>query len=462
MRSSIKTSMNRQYASKSKSDPIKFIESLSNWMIDDLQLIREEFVDLFPPDWKIEEQLFKAYHKCLYEFLKNLVMSGGESGLKADGTPNTGMPGGLGAASLLAMSQFAKEYKKTMVKDFLVPADWLKPALFDGKEQDLVEDYMKVVIGKMSEWTDNLMKNEIAEFTKRESEPQKGPDNKYILQGHIIFFEMLNSQINLALDSNQGAILTRVVEQANTVMKMRIHAVWLKTLDFEYKRQIEAKAKGGGAEDEVPPGLVEYTMALANDQVNSADLADGVSKKLEPLVSETYQKRIAEAVDDAMDGYLEVAKRCVQVLIDVLLSDIKKGMGELFTNKWYTEKPIEHVVATLDDYLKDFKEQLDESLFPLLLDDLIDTFLLNYIAHLRKASKLRMPGSIEMIKSDVKLLIGGFTKYRKSSELREDFKPIEAIIGLLSSSKSLFALDYYTVSPINETLLPDLHSPHYL
>jgi len=113
----------------------------------------------------------KAYHKALYDFVGAMVK------------------GGPDASVLLRIAQWTKEYARTMEKQLDVPAELLRPALLDGKEQDLVEDYLKLIIRKLDEWTNNLMTTELADFERRADPPEQDADGMYGLQGAIIMFQ---------------------------------------------------------------------------------------------------------------------------------------------------------------------------------------------------------------------------------------------------------------------------------
>ena len=113
----------------------------------------------------------KAYHKALYDFVGAMVK------------------GGPDASVLLRIAQWTKEYARTMEKQLDVPPELLRPALLDGKEQDLVEDYLKLIIRKLDEWTNNLMTTELADFERRADPPEQDADGMYGLQGAIIMFQ---------------------------------------------------------------------------------------------------------------------------------------------------------------------------------------------------------------------------------------------------------------------------------
>lgn len=120
----------------------------------------------------------KGYHRALYDFLQVWVKSGPDAG------------------SLLRLAQFTKEYKTTMIKELDVPPKFLEPPLLDGNEQHLIEDYFKLIVKKMDEWTANLMKTEVDEFVVREQPPEVDVDGQYGMQGAVILFQMLNQQVS--------------------------------------------------------------------------------------------------------------------------------------------------------------------------------------------------------------------------------------------------------------------------
>lgn len=225
---------------------------------------------------------------------------------------------------------------------------------------------------------------------------------------------MINQQTDLALDSNQGSVLAKVVEEFHRSMR-NVQAEWMKLIDSEFQRQIRTP-------DLAPPGLVEYLVALANDQVKSADFTENLSNRLEALVSEKYRVQIADKLNDAMDGYLDVAKRCIQILIDTVFNDIKPAVNTLFTPSWYVDEPIHQIIETMADYMTDFQARLSPSLFDLLVDDMIDTFLITYLSALKRANKLKIPQAVNTMRDDIKKSFDFLTQYKPSNELETYFE----------------------------------------
>lgn len=194
-------------------------------------------------------------------------------------------------------------------------------------------------------------------------------------------------------------------------------ATWLKAIDTEFARQIARP-------DTAPPGLVEYLIALANDQVKSADFTETLSTRLEPVVSEKYRVQIVDKLNDAMDGYLDVAKRCIQVIIDSVFNDVKAPLREMFGAEWLSGDFMFTILETIVDYMADFQARLSPSLFDLLVDDIIDTFLIAYLTSLRKASKLKMPAAANKINDEIKKSFEYFSRYKPPAELEQYFEVV--------------------------------------
>ena len=398
-----------------RENPSAFLDGLG-WIYQDIIRIEEDVVPCFPPDYEIYNHYMRAYHKSLNETIKKLV---------AD-EPD--------ATVILQLHAWMKEYRKSM-KELQVPPELLEPPLLDGKDQTLIEDYLRLIVKKLNEWSANLMKTEIKEFVTREQPPELDPDGLYGMQGAVIMFQMVNQQVDLAADSGQGAILTRVVEDSNRVMR-ETQLQWINTVEGEYKKQVEKPEEALG-------GLVEYVIALANDQIKCADYAEALAARLEPLVHEKYKVVISERLNDAIDGYLDVAKKCTQTLIDLIFNDLKPATKQLFGAAWYNGI-MSQIIETIRDYMSDYQAYLNSSILELLVEDLLDTFLITYLTALANSSKLRMPGATQQIKSDVSEAFQFFSTLKPPKELEAYFEVVEMVLSLLEASKSMVFLSYWS------------------
>lgn len=405
---------------RDEQDPVGFLTSLT-WMYQDLIRIEKDVVPCFPPDYEIYSLYIREYHKALNNIVRRLANA------KTD------------ASLLLTLFDWLKEYKENM-KDLNIPSELLDPPLLDGKEQNLIEDYLQLIVQKLDEWSNNLIKTEIAEFTKRENPPEVDSDGLYETQGAVILFQMVNQQIDLATESGQGAILARVVGETNRVMR-GLQDRWVKTIEAEFKKQTEKP-------DEVAGGLVEYCIALANDQIKSADYAEALLARLEPLVHEKYRVTINERLNNAIDGYLDVAKKCTQTLIDIIFSDLKSATKTLFGQPWY-DGTMQQIVETIRDYMGDYQAYLNPSLLELLVEDLMDTLLITYLNALANSPKLKMPAAPQRVRADLSEMRLFFATFKPAQDIDSSLEVLEMILALLEASKEIVFLSYWSFAQVH-------------
>lgn len=393
-----------------------FVETLDDWLFDDLSWIEVYVAPCFPEDYEIHPMYIKTYHKELDETFKRI----------RDALPS--------ASVLLAMHAWVKSYKKKM-KELEVPEEYLEPPLMGGKEQSLIDDYSKLIVQKLDEWTGNLMAQELREFSTRAEPPQMDSDGLYGMSGTVILWKIINEQVDAATESNQGAVLARIVAESNRVIK-NTHQQWTKLIDSECKKNLEGKP------EDIAPGLSEYVVALANDQIRCADFAEDLAGRLEPLVSTKYKATIAEQLNEVIDGYLDVAKKCTQTLVELIFFDLRPATKLLFTQSWYGGI-MPQIVETLRDYMTDYQTTLNPSLYELLIEDLLDMFIITYLTGLSKSSKLRMPAAADRMKDDVAESFQLFSSLKDPQELESYFEVIERSLELLTASRSLVFLSFY-------------------
>jgi exocyst complex component 3 len=401
-------------------NPTAFFENLG-WLYQDLIVIERDVVACFPQDWDIYSYFVREYHKALNSTIQILVAS----------EPD--------ANALLTLHAWLKEYKSSM-RELEIPPEFLEPPLLGGNEQSLIDDYLKLIIKKLDEWSANLMRTELTEFSSRAEPPELDADGQYGMQGAVILFQMVNQQVDAAMESGQGMILARVVSEMNRVMR-GAQDQWTRLIDVEYKKTTERP-------EEAPGGLVEYVIALGNDQIKSADYAEALSARLEPLVSEKYRVTINERLNDAIDGYLDVAKKCTQTLIDTIFNDLRPATKQLFQGPWY-DGNIVQIVETMRDYMSDYQTYLNSSLVELLVEDLLDAFLVVYLTALANTQKLRMPVAVERIKDDVSEAFKFFSTLKPAKELESYFEVVEMVLSLLEASKSLAFLSFWSFAKVH-------------
>ncbi|KAG1800150.1 exocyst complex component Sec6-domain-containing protein [Suillus variegatus] len=253
---SIKANFDDAYT-RHQRDPGAFLGGLS-WIYQDLIRIESDVVQCFPPSYKMHAFHIKEYHRTLNATLQRIIESEPDASIMFD------------------LHARIKEYRKNMTELNVAP-ELLDPPLLGGEEQNLIEDYLKLIVKKLDEWSANLMKTDSGVHHALGSTSGG--------QRRTLWHARRGYPVPDATESGQGAMIARVVGEVNRVMR-NVQDQWTKVVEAELKKQMEKP-------EEVVGGLAEYCIALANDQIKFADNTEALLGRLEPLVSEKYRTPIA-------------------------------------------------------------------------------------------------------------------------------------------------------------------------
>lgn len=111
-------------------------------------------------------------------------------------------------------------------------------------------------------------------------------------------FSIISQQVDVAAESGQGRILLGTIEECGNILRERQNS-WEKAMREQVQRQrnepanVEELKERDPSYVPVPGGLVEYLMALANDQIRGADYAEALSNKTTAMVSSKYKTKLS-------------------------------------------------------------------------------------------------------------------------------------------------------------------------
>ncbi|KAG0172586.1 SNARE-binding exocyst subunit S6 [Apophysomyces sp. BC1034] len=415
---SILESFEQRFAGyKERSEWVSALDD-ADFIYNDLELVFDQLVPAFPKKYKIFPVFVLAYHRHTYDLLNQMVDHD------------------LDVGTILRLLRFVRDYYTTMSTRLGVTEELLEPQLLDGQEHTLIDECLKLVKSRLAQWTSNLMSSESRDFVTRENPPEIS-DGQYCMEGAIHMFRIINQQIDVAEEANQGMLLYLVIGECQKVMRDS-QSFWKQLLNSELRKQMEQP-------NDVPLGFVEYVMALANDQIRCSDSAEDIMKRVMPLVESRYKPQVEEKLSACVDGYLQVAASAREALLEVTFNDIKFAFDGLFTDVWYDQPLMASVIETLKDYCGDFAH-LNEFLFEKLVNDMLDRFLMLYLEAMRhKNARFRMETCLTKIQEDVRLSFNFFAKYMSVEELEERFDVIEKVHILLESNRRMIFVDYYSL-----------------
>ena len=392
----------------------------ANFIFEDLTIVFEELVPRFPEKYKIFPFYALQYHKHVYDLLNRIV------GQK------------LETREILLVTSWVRDYYRTMGDKLGVTEELLEPRLLDDKETSLISEYVKLVQEKLTEWVDRLQQTEEAEFRERDKPPDAEADGFYVTSSAVILFQMINQQIDVAIETRDSRLLFDVLRECFAVMAY-----------FQQKqnKMLESEmARYNLKNEDVALGLPEYIIAVCNNHLKCTEFLETLQQRVEPFLGDSYKENLETSVGDAREGFSKLSKRGITYLVDIVMRDLQPAVVMIFTNAWYDQRPMGAVIATLQDYFTDFKTTLQDYLFTKLVTECLDRFLIAYLEAFRsKQAKFKMPDALQFAKEDLEACITFWSEYRPAKRVKQSFDIFEKILGLLEASASLIFLSWYSL-----------------
>lgn len=409
-------------------DPDQILDNL-DWIFTDLSLVKLELVKCMPARWKVFNKFVNFYHVELYQMLDQILAT----------EPS--------AVILLKILRYVKSYYKHTDKVLHISKDdedgelLLVPPLLDGREEKLYDDYLHLIVSKLHEWRENMSVSEKTNFIERQVPPEINEDKKLALQGEVIMFSIISQQVDVAAESGQGRILLGTIEECGNILRERQNS-WEKAMREQVQRQrnepanVEELKERDPSYVPVPGGLVEYLMALANDQIRGADYAEALSNKTTAMVSSKYKNQIVAVWDLVCDGFISVAKACIGGLISIIFNDLKPAFEVIFVNSpWYKGKPTRQVTDTIQEYIDDCRAHLSSVIYEVFLDDLLEETIIHYLGSLLNPGvSLKASKATERIKLDIEALYLLFIKnHEDQTHVQNYFRVFEHFLSVLDA-----------------------------
>jgi len=207
----------------------------------------------------------------------------------------------------------------------------------------------------------------------------------------------------------------------------------------EFQRHLNNREKS-------PDGLVIYIIALANEQLSFTDFTDALLKQFTSSLPEEHINNITHLLNNAMNGFLNVATNAINIILDIIYNDLKKPFKELHTAKWYERNTMDVIILTLKDYTEECHSHLNPYVFDELKTAMLNKFVIAYIESMRnRAVKFRMPHCIDKMRQDIYSISEFFGQYIGARVLNLQLDVIYKLHDFLGTSRELVYLDYYTL-----------------
>lgn len=388
-----------------------------DWVFQDLSCVKHDLSQLVPPKWNV----FQLYYNLYYEELHTLIVRLIES------EPET--------AFIIDILEFDNKFQDIMVTEFGFNKKEVQSIIGEKEKDQLFTDYLNLVVMMITGWMGNLSKTEQEVFKNRIQAPETDSENLYLLEGTKIVFQMFTQQCDAASGAGQGKILTGAINEFGKLLIKR-QQQWSDLIKSEVHRLLLSNnpdLREDGVElDPVPAGLIEYLTALANDQMRGADYTEAISGKYGAMVSKKYSSQIHTDLEAVIDGFASVAKQCCDAINVIIFDDLKVVMDKIFSKDWSNSNYVQQISDTLLEYLGDLKQSINQYLFEILCEEVVEESILRYLDNLNHDIKFpkdheRFLGSV---KRDFEIFYKLFIQFIGQDVIETKFKIVENFMDL--------------------------------
>ncbi|KAF2236627.1 exocyst complex component Sec6 [Viridothelium virens] len=409
------------------------LEKNVRWYFNDLNTVKLGMQTLMPKKWKIFKTYVNIYHKLMHDWLV----------AKIDDPSLT-------PKDMLAIINWGDKYYAKMQK-LGVSKGELQPALIDEREAELVRDYQRIITKAVEEWTDRMAATDRQNFFNR-LDHQEAIDRagEYRTKTMPDMWNMLREQLIVAGNSSREDVVEGTVDAMFTRLKVR-QKMWQQLVDDEAAKY--TNAKDPVAPDESFPAFQDWLIALANDQIACIDddEASGTESfisrfRLEysELVSPGYASSSTSDLDTLRNGYVDLSTHCLSVFANLIFAvDFRSTLPEFFTPAWYSKKGMAQLINTFEDYLEEYAPATHPSLRDILVEEISDTLLRNYLQCVRnRSAKFRRTDPFtDKIKDDVISVFDFFSRYDAVfPEIKQKWRVVDGFVRMLESDKAAIPL----------------------
>lgn len=396
-----------------------------NWLEDEIIFVNDTLSQYFPKSWNINSFMQGVYYNKLHNFTMDII--------------KTDPP----AEDLLRILSYDTHYNKFLVAlqsiDDNKTVKAGKSIIGEDLKNIVLEDYLKVIVDKMEEWNENLIKSETQTFNRREVPPdlynyhqviedEDANDQPimldietavYVLPDFKVALSMLKEQADVAAESGYGKILVGVIEHWSTCYIKRV-VNYQEVIDEEFDNYMsiynnerflikESKAKrllrrrksndhinlDEMTQEELSQiskeGLIEYLAALGNTfEINTDRLQDKFLLTYKDKVHTTYKGAIEKAFEDTVTPSTELNAQVIRTIVDIIINDLYPALSQLFSKNWYEgsqktymtddDKPMAQMIAeTIGEYMEELRGYTTYDIYSVTFNVLLDTFIQAYI-----------------------------------------------------------------------------------
>jgi hypothetical protein len=160
-----------------------------------------------------------------------------------------------------------------------------------------------------------------------------------------------------------------------------------------------------------PPGMVFYLIATVNNTANCKVYIEQLQERIRNDLLPEFVPSCEKLLEETVSEFLQLAELPVDMLVTIVFGDLKPVFEKLFSKEWFGSTAImQTVVATLEDYFRDFSGQMNPVFLRKLSEDILQRAVVLFLRPLfaRKSLAGELPAFRRRFEEDLKALVSFF------------------------------------------------------
>eukprot|EP00299_Pterocystis_sp_00344_P014955 c744_g1_i1.p1 GENE.c744_g1_i1~~c744_g1_i1.p1 ORF type:complete len:598 (-),score=168.05 c744_g1_i1:67-1860(-) len=327
-------------------------------LIEDLAIVYDDMVPLFPPHYDIFNFCLVQYHTQIFGRLNDISDKGKEDKVSLE--------------DVLELQKFIARYHESFHRFGI---ENLEPDVTEIGEA-LMTNYIDQVEKLVREWCDRI-------HDEDSNAAMTLGSNGLRNDSHINLFKMMHQQLSIAIERQ---LAPRYILQILGIAErqlLRFAGQQMERLKQEWKTL------------SLETIVVMINNSHLSEQEFISKLASDTSAALPPELAEGLElSRIEQAFHD-------IARTGYEVLVDQIADDLDKIIPSYFSQQWLdSRKPILDTVATMSSYLEDLKDILNEFYFKKTIQLCVERWVIAYLKRLLNCKPAIVPAFSQRMLND--------------------------------------------------------------
>ena len=266
----------------------------------------------------------------------------------------------------------------------------------------LLNTYCGISTEKISVWMRNIKNLIIDSFLIRDKVPAIDEEAKFVSIDFINLLELVKNQLEptrfkVAL---YRRIRNHIVKEA-AVLKEELTSV----MESEFKDAISLKGK---------PGYEEYIIMVGNSGLKLAQYADDQN--------------------DLREIFVDILKSSNNLLCRFILNTCQAATVLIFTDEWYHADVTRKLVATIEDFLNDYRVRMFDYMFYTFVLSVIKGLIDVYLKQISRRRAIIYSNCPQRLNFDYEDFLELFSAFIDREEVLKRLEPLKFLIPLLEVS----------------------------